>query len=393
MFLPILIFESAFSIDFHVLYRQAKQVLFLAVPGVALATCLTAMIVLAVFPRDHFSWSAALMLGAILSATDPVAVVALMKDLGVSKRLGTLLEGESLLNDGTSIVIFNVFFKALKDRGEHRVRDDDSDDDSGGSTSLSAASIATYFLRLALGGPLLGVAVGIVTTVCLGLIYEDAHAEITLTVVAALGTFLIAETLTIEGQQLTSGVLAVVALGLMVGTRGRARVSTAVGHELHAVWAMLGFAANTVVFFISGLIVYDRMTKQSLWNNLGALAALYLGIHIARAVVLFVAWPTLRRTGYGLPPSHGVALWWGGLRGAVGLTLSLAVEEEPRIHKDVRDAVVFIVASEIVRCPSSCLEKKSREAWCTHRYNSPHAASKWYHYGVCAEQARSLREQ
>lgn len=295
------------------------------------------------------------MLGAILSATDPVAVVALMKDLGVSKRLGTLLEGESLLNDGTSIVIFNVFFNALKERGEHRVHDDESDDDSGGSTSLNAAGIATYFLRLALGGPLLGVAVGIVTTVCLGLIYEDAHAEITLTVVAALGTFLIAETLTIQGQQLTSGVLAVVALGLMLGTRGRARVSTAVGHELHAVWAMLGFAANTVVFFISGLIVYDRMTRQRLWKNFGALAALYIGIHIARAVVLLVAWPTLQRTGYGLPPSHGVALWWGGLRGAVGLTLSLAVEEEPRIHKDVRDAVVFVVASEIGQCPLSLL--------------------------------------
>lgn len=341
VFLPILIFESAFCIDFHVLYRQAKQVLFLAVPGVALATTLTASIVLLIFPDSHLSWSSALLLGAVLSATDPVAVVALMKDLGVSKRLGTLLEGESLLNDGTSIVIFNVFFRALSENGEHRVNDDD--DDTNVKSSLTAGAVSTYFLRLSLGGPLLGVAIGHLTTRALGLIYHDAHAEITLTVVAALGTFFIAETLTVEGQQLTSGVLAVVALGLMVGTRGKSRVSTSVGHELHSVWAMLGFVANTAIFFVSGLIVFDRL-RDRVWRDLGRLLLLYVGIHVARGLVLLLAWPTLQRTGYGLPFSHLLALWWGGLRGAVGLTLSLVVEEEPRIHKDVRDVVVFAVA-------------------------------------------------
>ncbi|KAH8068698.1 potassium:proton antiporter [Aureococcus anophagefferens] len=231
LFLPVLIFESAFSVDVHTLFRELFQ----------------------------FTWAASLMLGAILSATDPVAVVALLKSSAC--RLGTLIEGESLFNDGTAIVVFNVFFHELRDRG------------NGGG--IDGGEVAVYFLRLAGGGVLLGVLVGGATVLGLSYIYDDGLSEITLTIVAAMGTFLIAEMITVDGQALTSGVLAA------------ARVDS--GLQARRVSATL---------------------------------------HVIRFVVLLVAWPLLRRMGYGMDWKFGVALWWGALRGAVGLTLALIVEED-----------------------------------------------------------------
>jgi NhaP-type Na+/H+ or K+/H+ antiporter len=248
LFLPVLIFESAFSVDVHTLFRELFQVLTLAVPGVALSTALTACVARRLFAGQEFTWAASLMLGAILSATDPVAVVALLKELGVSKRVGTLIEGESLFNDGTAIVVFNVFFHELRDRG------------NGGG--IDGGEVAVYFLRLAGGGVLLGVLVGGATVLGLSYIYDDGLSEITLTIVAAMGTFLVAEMITVDGQALTSGVLAVVALGLIVGSKGASRVSATVGHDLHATWEALGFVANTLIFFVAGLIVEVRLSHS-----------------------------------------------------------------------------------------------------------------------------------
>ncbi|KAH8077164.1 potassium:proton antiporter [Aureococcus anophagefferens] len=331
LFLPVLIFESAFSVDVHTLFRELFQVLTLAVPGVALSTALTACVARWLFAGREFTWAASLMLGAILSATDPVAVVALLKELGVSKRVGTLIEGESLFNDGTAIVVFNVFFHELRDRG------------NGGG--IDGGEVAVYFLRLAGGGVLLGVLVGGATVLGLSYIYDDGLSEITLTIVAAMGTFLIAEMITVDGQALTSGVLAVVALGLIVGSKGASRVSATVGHDLHATWEALGFVANTLIFFVAGLIVEVRLShSEHVARDLGQLAVLYASLHVIRFVVLLVAWPLLRRMGYGMDWKFGVALWWGALRGAVGLTLALIVEEDHAVHADVRHAVVFHVA-------------------------------------------------
>ncbi|KAJ8610285.1 hypothetical protein CTAYLR_009068 [Chrysophaeum taylorii] len=113
-FLPILIFESAFSTDTHIFSQMKWQILTLAAPGVLVSSVLTGVFVKYGFQHYDWHWPTCLMLGAILSATDPVAVVALLKELGVSERLGTLIEGESLLNDGTAIVVFDVFKHALE---------------------------------------------------------------------------------------------------------------------------------------------------------------------------------------------------------------------------------------------------------------------------------------
>ena len=162
----VLIFESAFNTDFHTLFNELGQILVLAVPGVVLGTAATACCARAIYldgaGAPRLPWPACALLGSILSATDPVAVVALMSELGVSKRLATLLEGESLLNDGTAIVIFSVFYRRCAREGV---------------SSLGFAVVAPYALRMALCGPLLGAAVGQAASVFLGFVYEDPVAD------------------------------------------------------------------------------------------------------------------------------------------------------------------------------------------------------------------------
>ena len=162
----MLIFESAFNTDFHTLFNELGQILVLAVPGVVLGTAATACCARAIYldgaGAPRLPWPACALLGSILSATDPVAVVALMSELGVSKRLATLLEGESLLNDGTAIVIFSVFYRRCAREGV---------------SSLGFAVVAPYALRMALCGPLLGAAVGQAASVFLGFVYEDPVAD------------------------------------------------------------------------------------------------------------------------------------------------------------------------------------------------------------------------
>ena len=114
VFLPTLIFEAAFAMDVHTFRKSVGNASILAIPGIIIALLLTGALAiglgLAGIGLTGWGWPMALMFGAVVSATDPVAVVSLLKELGASKKLGTLIEGESLLNDGTAIVIFMVFF-------------------------------------------------------------------------------------------------------------------------------------------------------------------------------------------------------------------------------------------------------------------------------------------
>lgn len=112
LFLPALLFESSFAMDFHQIKRCFFQMLLLAAPGVLISTFLLGVATVKVFPYN-WNWSTGLLLGGLLSATDPVAVVALLKELGASKKLSTLIEGESLMNDGTAIVVFRLFLQMV----------------------------------------------------------------------------------------------------------------------------------------------------------------------------------------------------------------------------------------------------------------------------------------
>jgi NhaP-type Na+/H+ or K+/H+ antiporter len=115
IFLPPLIFESAFSIDWHIIKAEIVQILILAGPGLVINAFVTAAVMRFVLMYDGaFTFEAAVMFGALISATDPVAVVSLLKDLGASRTLSTLIEGESLINDGTAFVLFTITLDLVK---------------------------------------------------------------------------------------------------------------------------------------------------------------------------------------------------------------------------------------------------------------------------------------
>ncbi|CAN0184843.1 unnamed protein product, partial [Hapterophycus canaliculatus] len=186
--------------------RLSAKVLVLAGPGVMAATILMATFSKFILPYG-WDWNTCLFFGAMTSATDPVAVVALMKELGVSERLAVLIEGESLLNDGTSIVVFSVFFDAAT-----------------GAGSTSASFVVTQFVRLGLGGPCVGFLTGMIGSFVIGYILEDHLSEITCTVVVCFSAFLLAEATPLR----VSGILSVVIAGLYMSFYGRPRISPSV---------------------------------------------------------------------------------------------------------------------------------------------------------------------
>eukprot|EP00055_Hartaetosiga_balthica_P008823 m.33954 g.33954 ORF g.33954 m.33954 type:complete len:1076 (+) comp6488_c0_seq1:200-3427(+) len=318
IFLPLLIFESAFSMKWHVFKQLLPQMLLLAVVGVVIATSLTALTLVYVI-EPSWSWETCFMLGAIVSATDPVAVVALLKELGGSTKLRTLIEGESLLNDGTAIVIFSVFV------------------DLTGGAALSGGDVAISFLRLALGGIGLGLVWGLVTIWLIGLVYQDTLVETTLTVASTYLLFHVAEEFCH-----VSGVLAIVTLGASFVWYGNTRISPIVSHSLHEFWEILAYFGETIIFVLAGTIITQKVGFENFdAKDYGRLILFYIFLELIRGFMVLVLSPALRKTGYGFGMRRGLVLVHGGLRGAVSLAMALLVELETDIPEEIRGKVLF----------------------------------------------------
>lgn len=194
LFVPTLLFSSCFVVDFYVFKRLLFQSVLLATYGVVYSAFLTAVVSIYIFPYD-FSWIEGWCFGGMLAATDPVATVALLKDLGAPETLGVLIEGESLLNDGTGYTLFIVFERAL----------------AGRTKSISAESIIWEIFYSSVVGPCIGLVVAIVSIILMNLIWKDFALEVPVTLCAAYGAFFL-------GNQVeASGVLAVVTVGVILG--------------------------------------------------------------------------------------------------------------------------------------------------------------------------------
>jgi len=322
IFLPTLIFEAAFAMDVHTFKKSAANAFILAVPGIIVALILTALIVLGIkalgIGLTTWTWSIALLFGTVISATDPVAVVSLLKELGASKKLGTLVEGESMLNDGTAIVIFMVLLLGI-------------------TGTASDASPIVEFFRVAVGGTLVGLVVGYIIIAWVKKVFNDALVEITVIVAAAYMTFYIA-----EHFLHVSGVLGLVSLGLLMASVGRTRISPEVEHFLHEFWELFAFIANTLIFLIVGVVISNNIVFTA--NDFIILLILYVGIHVVRAIVITLFFPVMKKAGYGLSRKNAYVLWWGALRGAIGLALALIVAGEESINSQIRDQFLFYTA-------------------------------------------------
>lgn len=324
VFLPTLIFEAAFAMDVHTFKKSVTNSAILAVPGILIALSITGALAIGIkntgLGLSGWDWQIALIFGAVVSATDPVAVVSLLKELGASKKLGTLIEGESLLNDGTAIVIFMVFLMSI----------------TGVVTETSP--IAEFFI-VSFGGIFVGLIIGFVCIAWVKKIFNDALAEISIIVAAAYLTFFIA-----EGFLHVSGVLGLVAFGLIMASAGKTRISPQVQHFLHEFWELAAFIANTLIFIIVGVVIAQRTFFEL--NDFLILFIIYIGIHIIRAIVISIFFPAMKRIGYGITKKESVLLWWGALRGAIGLALALVIAsvDDKYISPEIKNQFLFLTA-------------------------------------------------
>nr|AHB86984.1 salt overly sensitive 1 [Boechera stricta] len=307
VFLPALLFESSFSMEVHQIKRCLGQMVLLAGPGVLISTFCLGSLVKFTFPYD-WDWKTSLLLGGLLSATDPVAVVALLKELGASKKLSTIIEGESLMNDGTAIVVFQLFLKMVL----------------GHSSDWS--SIIKFLVKVALGAVGIGLAFGIASVLWLKFIFNDTIIEITLTIAVSYFAYYTAQ----EWAE-ASGVLTVMTLGMFYAAFARTAFKGDSQKSLHHFWEMVAYIANTLIFILSGVVIAegildsDKIAYQG--NSWGFLFLLYFYIQLSRCVVVGVLYPLLCRVGYGLDWKEAIILVWSGLRGAVALALSLSVKQ------------------------------------------------------------------
>jgi CPA1 family monovalent cation:H+ antiporter len=293
LFVPPLVFEAAFHINFNDLRRNLTGILVLAVPGVILTMFIVGGL-LAI--GTHLSLVSALVFGALIAATDPVSVVAIFRRLGVPKRLSVLIEGESLFNDGTAIVLFNLIL-AVALTGRFNLL-----------TSLGD------FLRVAAGGVLTGLLLGWGISYLIARV-DDYLIETTLTTVLAFGSYLLAERLHV------SGVLAVVVAGLINGNLGPKGMSPTTRIVLFNFWEYVAFLANSLIFLLLGLQVNIPALLSSWTSVLYAI----LAVVVARAVIVYGLGWIVNKFADPVPKRWLHVLNWGGLRGAITLALVLSL--------------------------------------------------------------------
>lgn len=326
LFLPILIFESVFAMEVHLFRRIFSQIATLALPGMMLAATATAVLAKYLFPWE-WSWPLCFMFGALVSATDPVAVVALLKEVSSRKRLETLLEGESLLNDGTAIVLFTLFYALLT---------------TGGGSDITILQVGGEFFRVIMLGLTIGLVVGGLAIVWVGRVFNDPIIEITVSIASAYLVFLLAETLFH-----VSGVVALVALALLFAGVGRTRISPEVAGFLSHFWEMMAHIANTIIFLLVGIIIATRvpLNDPDLWIML---VVLYFAVQLIRALAVIILMPILKRVGIGITWQKATVLVWGGLRGAVSLALALFVAQGSAFPSETGDQILFLCAGLVV---------------------------------------------
>jgi monovalent cation:H+ antiporter, CPA1 family len=303
LLVPPLVFEAAFHIGLDRLRDDLLPILALAVPGVLLTTATVGLLAAA---GIGLPLPTALLFGALISATDPVAVVALFRSLSVPKRLAVLVEGESLLNDGTAIVLFNLMLVAALAAS--------SPTGSGPTDAFDILSGSVEFLRVSLGGVGIGVVLGWLVAQLIARI-DDYLIETTLTTVVAFGSYLVAERLSV------SGVLAVVGAGILVGNLGPRGMSPTTRIVLFNFWEYLAFVANSLVFLLIGLDV----NLPQIGTHLGAIGIGVLAVVGSRALLVYGLTWLVGRWGRPVPRPFRHVLFWGGLRGAISLALALSL--------------------------------------------------------------------
>ena len=309
VFLPTLIFQVSLSIDLRRMLDDWVPILSLAVVAVVVSTLVVGW---ALVPFSGLSLFACLMIGAIVSTTDPSAVVGIFRATPAPLRLARIVEGESLLNDGTAVVVFSLVLALVM----------------GKPMSLSLAILD--FARVVGMGVLIGAAVGYAVSMVIHKV-DDPMIEITLTTIGAYGSFVAAEFFHY------SGVIAVVTSGMLCGNyAARTGMSASTRVAVSSFWEYLAFALNSLVFLLIGFEVKVEKILEA-WKPI---LIAYVSVLLVRAIVIHVVGFLLRGTRERFPLAWANVLTWGGLRGSLSMVLVLALPQEFP-HRDLVVAMTF----------------------------------------------------
>ncbi len=309
LFVPPLVFEAAFHLNLVELRRNLPSILLLTFPGVILTTFIVGgMLVLGI----NLTLPIALVFGALIAATDPVSVVALFRTLGVPKRLSVLIEGESLFNDGTAIVLFNLMLAIILT----------------GKFSL-ADSVVDFFV-VSIGGILVGLVLGWLVAQLISRV-DNYLIETTFTTILAFGSYLVAERFGF------SGVLAVVVAGLVNGNISPQGMSPTSRIVIFNFWEYVAFLANSLVFLLLGL----QINISSLLASWQPILWAVLAILVARLIMVYgLSWLG-NRFSEPIPFRWQHILNWGGLRGAISLALVLSLPIEIGPERDLLRVMAY----------------------------------------------------
>lgn len=297
IFLPALLFEASWNLPIDWLRTCFKPVGLLATVGVLASAVCIGFIMQALTGLDL---KVALLFGAMISATDPISVLALFKRLHVNKRLHTILEGESLLNDGTAVALFRVLLASILLGGD-----------------LSWTKLATDFVLITCGGTILGATIGLIASK-LTQYFEDHLLETTLTVLVAYGSYILGEQLHV------SSVIAVLVAGFIMGNFGSRRgMSATTRLAVDSFWEYSAFIAESLVFLLIGMqIKYDLVLKYAPLIGAGIVAIL-----VSRIIVVYGLIPFVNEKKHPIPVSWRHLLFWGGLRGSLCMAMALSLPQ------------------------------------------------------------------
>lgn len=322
IFLPTLIFESAYSISIRSLTQEAIPVFLLSVVSLLMSALAIAAALFFLLPLVGFPipFVVALIFGSLISATDPVAVLALFKEYGAPRRLRLLFEGESLFNDGTGFALFLIALEfALK----------------GGFGTESILEGLLSFTIMIVGGTLFGLFMGGLFSQAIGYARSSESVSITLTLVLAHTTFLLSEFISshvhIGAFQIhLSSIIATTFAAMVLGNYGRTRMPLRAEEFVEKFWEQVAFLANSIVFILIGMLAVSLpVSSPQLFVPIGIVIVV---VAIARALSVYpviASWNTLvRNARRRIPTTWQHLLAWGSLRGALAVTMALLVPSD-----------------------------------------------------------------
>ncbi|MES1191143.1 MAG: sodium:proton antiporter [Steroidobacter sp.] len=315
VFLPPLVFEAALCIRWSQLKSDLVIVSTLATAGVAIAAVIVAA---GMHWLLEWPWGSAAVFGILISATDPVSVIATFKEAGLHGRLRLLVEAESLLNDGTAAVAFVIALQMA-------------------TQSMAHTNMALALLLTVGGGIVCGLAVGAGFMLLAGRT-NDHLVEITLTTLSAYTSFLLAEHFHF------SGVLATLCAGLLTGNYGRmASLSSAARDAVDSFWEYIAFVANSLVFLLIGV----HETQQHFLTMWSAILLTIMLVLISRAAAIYPLCAVFNRSRMHVDIHHQHVLFWGGLRGALALALVLGLPPDMPRREDIVTIAFAVVAFSV----------------------------------------------